>query len=1183
MTRVQATKGIAASLAAVWMVFWPLIAGAAVDTAPRVALVVGNGGYDPENISRLDNPVNDAELMAKALETVGFEVSLVTDANRDAMEEAIKEFGKQLKSEGREAVGLFYYAGHGVEARGDNYLIPLGAKIESELEFESRAVPAKRVMSWMEEAGNRLNILILDACRDNPYKGTRGGPRGLAPITSGPSGSLIAYSAAPGKVADDGDGKNSPYTLALAQTLIDPGLQVEEVFKLVRARVEEETGGSQTPWEHSALKGDFYFVPPQKDDVDPPPPPPPDEAKNAYETAAKENSIAAYQAVVEHYPGFYATLARQKIEDLDAAGPDDATSPSPEPVEKEEILVYHRVVIRFEYLDGVGVDDDQMMRIETLLSDFEDLLGGSLRALGYHVVREESFGEAQYTVNNPTGGFITEFEISDIEEEIEWLLTGPALEIPSRLERETRIRRDNLHEAVLNYTIVPTRAAVREEEEAPDTSPAQQPAESAAAPTLDESVAAYARGDYGAALQGIRVHAEQGDGWAQYILGLMYDNGDGVAEDDAEAVRWYRLAAEQDHALAQNALGNMYDNGDGVAEDDAEAVRWYRLAAEQGDAHAQKNLGLMYDRGEGVTADTTEAVRWYRRAAEQGHDVAQTFLGYMYANGRGVAEDDAEAVRWYRLAAEQGYVNAQTFLGLMYENGEGVAEDDAEAVRWYRKAAEQGYARAQYRLAEMYGNGEGVGEDDTEAVRWYRKAAEQGNTAAQNQLGLMLSKPVGVSYSSEDVAEDDSEAARWFRRAAEHGLVGAQYRLAEMYDNGEGVAQDYVQAAHWYRRAAEQGLAIAQYDLGLMYANGEGVAKDNAEAVRWFRRAAEQRNGAFLILGFMYAKGRGVAKDDAEAMRWYQRAIEWDDIAERDLERAAEERLLGMTDTQRGLVQRGLTELLPFEPNGFFGSHTRAAIRKWQASRGELVTGYLDADAAKTLIAAGMEDLLGLTWAQRQLVQRGLAALQFNPGPPDGVFGPNTRAAIRRWQASRGELVTGNLDAEAVEILLAADERVSVAGDPTETEPDPAGLYYQVVLRFEDMSSGDVRFTPRYDIVKRMFVDDLERLLVRISPHDGGEVNIHRSETSDLTEYTVRFPGSGYVTALEKYEIEKGIEYILSSLNIAARLDVELRSRGHLRDALLVYSLLFRRSEVLGDPGAAEAVGADLRVPTRSV
>ena len=294
----------------------------------RVALVVGNGGYTAGNLPALANPVNDATLMAEALETGGFEVALVTDADQEAMKAAIEAFGKKLK-EGGDAVGLFYYAGHGVEVRGENYLIPIGADIEHEVEFKTDAVPADWVLSWMGAAGNRLNMVVLDACRNNPYEGrSRGASQGLAQMNA-PSGTLIAYSAAPGQVALDGEGVNSPYTAALAQAVIEPGLRVEDVFKRVRVAVETETNGEQTPWESSSLTGDFYFVAKAKEtpaahpsQVTVPETVPPELraqqlAARAYEAAERIHTSASYQLVIEQYPGtLYAELARQQMEKL---------------------------------------------------------------------------------------------------------------------------------------------------------------------------------------------------------------------------------------------------------------------------------------------------------------------------------------------------------------------------------------------------------------------------------------------------------------------------------------------------------------------------------------------------------------------------------------------------------------------------------------------------------------------------------------------------------------------------------------------------------------------------------------------------------------------------------------------------------------------------------------------------
>ena len=163
------------------------------------------------------------------------------------------------------------------------------------------------------------------------------------------------------------------------------------------------------------------------------------------------------------------------------------------------------------------------------------------------------------------------------------------------------------------------------------------------------------------------------------------------AQDDLDTVR---QAAEQGDATAQFNLGNMYANGEGVPQDDAEAVRWYRLAAEQGLASAQLNLGVMYATGDGVPEDKAETVQWYRQAAEQGLTEAQYNLGVMYGNGQGVPENDAEAVKWFRLSAEQGLAEAQLGLGILYEQGWGVPEDYVLAYAWYNLASAQGNEQA---------------------------------------------------------------------------------------------------------------------------------------------------------------------------------------------------------------------------------------------------------------------------------------------------------------------------------------------------------------------------------------------------------------------------------------------------------------------------------------------------------
>jgi uncharacterized protein len=291
----------------------------------------------------------------------------------------------------------------------------------------------------------------------------------------------------------------------------------------------------------------------------------------------------------------------------------------------------------------------------------------------------------------------------------------------------------------------------------------------------EKGIAAYDRKDYAEALRLLKPFAEQGYADAQNKLGVMYDNGAGVSEDDVEAMRWYRKAADQGNANAQYSLGSMYQFGVGLVEDYAEAVRWYRRAADQGNANAQYSLGSMYQFGVGLTEDYAVAVRWYRKAAEQGHATAELDLGVMYARGEGVTQDKAEAVRWYRKAAEHGHSIGQLFLAQAYDFGTGVTEDDVEAVRWYRKAAEQRNALAQDSLGSMYQFGEGVAEDYTEAARWYRKAVDQGDAQAQFDLAKLYESGQGVKKSN-------AEAARlyWLAARQEEEVSGKARELLDV-------------------------------------------------------------------------------------------------------------------------------------------------------------------------------------------------------------------------------------------------------------------------------------------------------------------------------------------------------------------------------------------------------------------
>ena len=220
----------------------------------RLALVIGNGSYRD---APLLNPVNDARAMAAALRDAGFSVIGSENASHLEMLDLIREFGDRLKNQG--GVGLFYFAGHGMQIKGRNYLIPVGSQIEREDEVTTQAVDASQVLDKMESAANRLNILILDACRNNPFaRSFRSNQQGLAQMDA-PLGTLVAFATAPGAVASDGESGNGLYTSHLLRAIRQPDVKLEDVFKRVRANVLRDSQHRQVPWEATSLVGDFYF------------------------------------------------------------------------------------------------------------------------------------------------------------------------------------------------------------------------------------------------------------------------------------------------------------------------------------------------------------------------------------------------------------------------------------------------------------------------------------------------------------------------------------------------------------------------------------------------------------------------------------------------------------------------------------------------------------------------------------------------------------------------------------------------------------------------------------------------------------------------------------------------------------------------------------------------------------
>lgn len=227
-----------------------------INKLPRYALVIGNSRYAA---SPLLNPGNDARGIAEHLKRSGFSVKLKLDSSRKEMQEAIQSFGAELAQ--HQGIGVFYFAGHGAQLAWRNYLIPVDAKINQLPDMQTQAVELNLLLDSLKKAGNPMNVVILDACRDNPFGATNLPQKGLSQVDA-PPGTLLAYATSPGNVAADGAGKNGLYTENLLNEILTREAKIEDIFKRVRLQVRIKSQGLQIPWESTSLEEDFYFLPP---------------------------------------------------------------------------------------------------------------------------------------------------------------------------------------------------------------------------------------------------------------------------------------------------------------------------------------------------------------------------------------------------------------------------------------------------------------------------------------------------------------------------------------------------------------------------------------------------------------------------------------------------------------------------------------------------------------------------------------------------------------------------------------------------------------------------------------------------------------------------------------------------------------------------------------------------------
>jgi hypothetical protein len=361
----------------------------------RIALVIGNAAYAGK--AALTNPGNDAQAMSETLRGLGFTVVEVRDGSKAQMQEAIAKVKASLQ--GKQAIGMLYYAGHGLQVDWRNYMVPIDAKMSKASEVPEQTVELGQVIDAFKAAGNRMNIVVLDACRDNPFEGTSSA-KGLAQLDA-PPGTFLAYATAPGNVAEDGDAKSSNglYTQFLLQELKKPSAKIEDVFKRVRFHVRKQSQGRQIPWESTSLEDDFYFnaglkatqrlAESEKDRLF-------NEEKAAWDKIKDSKNASDLYAFLQQYPnGNINGLAQSKLEQIQKA--QTVVVPDKQGITVGSAFAVYRIGDEYEFVAKDG-------------------LTGVVRGTGKIVATARGSDEIEGVASNPSliagailtrGGYIT--------------------------------------------------------------------------------------------------------------------------------------------------------------------------------------------------------------------------------------------------------------------------------------------------------------------------------------------------------------------------------------------------------------------------------------------------------------------------------------------------------------------------------------------------------------------------------------------------------------------------------------------------------------------------------------------------------------------------------------------------------------------------------------------------------
>jgi hypothetical protein len=801
----------------------------------RLALVIGNKDYAWKPLT---NPVNDATDVAAALDQAGFKgnVTRVFNAQHDAMKRAVRDF---VASVHPGDFAFVYYSGHGVEVKGINYLLPVDLPANASAnEVEDDGVSAQRIASDLDDRGAAVKVIVLDACRDNPIKGSRSAGGGLAPMEG--LGSLIVFATEAGRTASDNNSsRNGLFTQYLLKALTARGVALDDAVRDVSRQMAADTNRQQVPAIYGLLERPVYlFTGPVTVSIAPAPmaPDPGLEAWNAIKDSKDPQDFDDFIAAFPQSP--YVPTARLAANRLrrQAATPSQPSRANPElPRASEGIFT---LVVSCDLACSWKVDGEDKGMIQP-----GDAARAQVASGDHLLVATSTDGRARASQN----------------------VTGTAG--TSKL---------------VTFSLKPIAES-----------------RSGALKTIaDRGLTAYNQKNYPQAQADFQSACTQGDLPSCRYLAYMYEHPVGVPQDYLKAVSLYRSACDAGDLVSCNNLADIYQFGKGITQDYQKAFALFQRACGGGEFHGCDGLAYLYLNGQGVTKDLPKSAELYKRACDGGELQGCSNLAAMYLSAEGVPQDDGKALTLFNTACDGKLQAGCDGLAYMYRFGRAVPVDLEKAHNLYQQACNAGYDSSCKTLASFtvpntagkpansaaQSNAGGPSasvktianrgltyygqKDYARAKIDFQNACSQGDLPSCRYLAYMYEFATGIP-------QDYQQAIALYQPACNGGEMASCHNLAEMYQFGKGVTQDYQKAFALYQRACNGGEFNGCGGEAYMYLHGLGVTKDlpkSAELYKYSCDGGELMSCSNLAAGYLSALG--VAEDDGKAFSLFKKACD---------------------------------------------------------------------------------------------------------------------------------------------------------------------------------------------------------------------------------------------------------------------------------------------------------------------